>query len=88
MTNNSGTFILVRGLVRTKGIISNFSRTTGQDFAIGVGWGFQNYQNRLGWSFSVAPSFYFDGKGNSGVFPFIPELILGTSSGKKKKRQP
>lgn len=84
--NNSGTFFMLRGLIRGKGISSTFSRTSDTDFALGLGWGFQNYKKRLGWSFSIAPYYYFDGMGNSGFFPFIPEINVGYLL--RKKRNP
>ena len=74
--NNSGSFFVLRGLIRGKEISSSFYRTSDIDFAVGVGWGFQKYKNRFGWSFSVAPYYYFDDKGNSGFLPPIPEINL------------
>ena len=76
--NNSGSFFMIRGLFRGKEIAkSTFSRTSDTDYAMGIGWGIQKYKKRLGWSFSIAPYFYFDGKGNFGVLPIFPEINVG-----------
>ena len=81
--NYSGSFIVCRGLIRGREIASNFIRTSNLDYSVGIGWGFQQYKNRVGWSFSVAPYYYFDDKGNAGFFPLIPEINIGYLLGKK-----
>lgn len=82
INNNSGSFLMIRGLARGKEIRSTFYRTSNVDFAIGAGYGFQKYKNHFGWSFTIAPYVYFDDKGNVGFFPFIPEINIGYVLGK------
>lgn len=83
INNNSGSFLMARGLFRGKEIASSFYRTSTVDFAIGAGYGFQKYKRRFGWSFTIAPYVYFDDKGNWGFFPFIPEFSFGYVLSKK-----
>lgn len=87
ISNNSGSFLMVRGLVRGKEIRSSFVRTSDVDFAFGAGYGFQKYKNHFGWSFTIAPYFYFDNKGNFGFFPFIPEVNIGYVLNKNSEKR-
>ena len=84
VNNNTGSFIVCRGLVRGQGFSSSFIRTSDIDFALGIGWGFQRYKRRFGWSFSIMPYYYFDDIGNAGFLPFFPEINVGYVLSKNK----
>ncbi len=77
VSNNSGSFVSVRGLVRGKEIESTFRRKATPDYSLSPCFGFQHYKKRLGYSFSIGPIFYTDSENNSGFFPVVFEFNVG-----------
>jgi len=74
---NSGNYLGARFLTRGKEISSNIVRTDNVDFSIGPVWGLQRAYGRLHLLFDIGPVYYFDTKGNSGIFPFMIQLNIG-----------
>jgi len=74
---NSGNYWGVRLLTRGKEITSNVNRTDDIDFSVGPTWGIQRNYGKIHFLFNMGPVYYFDTKGNSGIFPFVAQLNIG-----------
>jgi hypothetical protein len=75
--SNSGNFWGLRMLTRGEAFASNFSRTSNYDFAFSPVWGLQRKYGKINVLFDIGPIYYFDLKGNDGIFPIIFEFSLG-----------
>ena len=75
--NNSGNFLSIRFLSRGNTIKSNFERTSNWDYSVGATWGMQRSYGQINLLFDIGPYYYFDGKGNNGVFPLLFQLNIG-----------
>lgn len=74
---NSGNYFGARFLVRGPEIYSSFTRTDNFDFSFGPIWGLQRAYGKMHLQFDVGPMYYFDAKGNSGIFPVMIDLNFG-----------
>lgn len=75
---NSGNYWSIRLLTNFKEIESkNIIRKDNIDFAFGPTWGIQRSYNKFHFLFDLGPVYYFDTKGNSGIFPIMVQLNLG-----------
>lgn len=74
---NSGNFWGLRFLTRGKEIKSNVNRTDDIDFSVGPIWGIQRNYGKINLLFDFGPVYYFDTKGNSGIFPIVAQLNIG-----------
>ena len=74
---NSANFLSLRFFYRGKSLSENFERTSNLDFSIGPTWGIQRSWGRVHYLFDVGPVYYFDTKGNSGIFPVMIQLNVG-----------
>jgi len=77
MEYNSGNYWGIRLLSRGKDIISNVTRTDNIDFSIAPVWGLQRNYGKIHLLFDVGPVYYFDSKGNCGIFPIVVQLNVG-----------
>jgi hypothetical protein len=75
--HNAGNFISFRALGRGPSIAENITRTDDLDFAVGPTWGIQRTFNKVRLLVDIGPQFYFDTKGNAGVFPIMIQVNLG-----------
>lgn len=75
--SNSGNFWGLRMLSRGEALASNFTRTSDYDFAFSPVWGLQRKYGKINVLFDIGPIYYFDLKGNDGIFPIIFEFSLG-----------
>lgn len=77
-SHNSANFVSARLFARGPSIYENWGRTSDFDVTIGPTWGIQRkFWKNFHLLFDVGPVFYFDTKGNGGVFPIIVQLNVG-----------
>lgn len=75
--DNSGNYWGARFLYRSIDLYANFPRIDNMDFSFGPVWGLQRSYNNFYFQFEVGPMYYFDTKGNSGIFPLMLDVNLG-----------
>lgn len=75
--NNSGNYWGARSLIRGKEIYARFERSDNIDFSFGPVWGMNRSYGKLYLQFDIGPMYYFDTKGNSGVFPLMLDINIG-----------
>lgn len=74
---NSGNYLSLRFLTRLNSLDANFVRTTETDYSIGLTYGLQRSFGKFHFLLDIGPVYYFDGSGNTGWYPFIPQLNIG-----------
>lgn len=74
---NTGNYWGVRSLIRGKEIYSSFERFDNIDFSFGPVWGMNRSFGKLYFQIDIGPMYYFDTKGNSGVFPVMFDVNIG-----------
>ncbi|TVR88779.1 MAG: hypothetical protein EA411_04075 [Saprospirales bacterium] len=78
VAGNSGNFISARLFIRGPSLSSNFVRKSNIEFVVGPTWGLRRqWGENIHFSFEFGPVYYFDFRGNQGVFPLIPYIQLG-----------
>lgn len=74
---NTGNYFGARFLIRGPEIYSGFERTDNIDLSLGPIWGIQRSYGIFYLQLDVGPMYYFDTKGNSGIFPVMIDLSIG-----------
>jgi len=79
---NTGNYWGARILIRGKELYSEFERTDNNDFSIGPIWGIQRSYDIFFLQIDIGPMYYFDTKGNSGIFPVMIDINIGFNAKK------
>lgn len=82
--HNTGDFVGLKFNSRGNSIGSGLIRTDTYDFSIGPTWGIQRNYGNMNLLFNLGPVYYFDTKGNQGLYPIMLEFNFGFNVWKSK----